>query len=63
MSQNDGEPACQGKTYNALKDKKHLTRINKEGRVGKEGLFLSPTTEHQSYDGKSFRDQAIFIGY
>jgi hypothetical protein len=30
MSQNDGEPACQGKTYNALKNKKHLTRINKE---------------------------------
>jgi hypothetical protein len=30
MSQSDGEPACQGKTYNALKDKKHLTRINKE---------------------------------
>jgi hypothetical protein len=31
MSQSDGEPACQGKTYNALKDKKHLTGINKEG--------------------------------
>ena len=30
MSQNDEEPACQGKTYNALKDKKHLTGINKE---------------------------------
>jgi hypothetical protein len=30
MSQNDGEPAWQGKTYNALKDKKHLTGINKE---------------------------------
>ena len=31
MSQNDGEPAWHGKTYNALKDKKHLTGINKEG--------------------------------
>jgi hypothetical protein len=31
MSQSDGEPAWQGKTYNALKDKKHLTGINKEG--------------------------------
>jgi hypothetical protein len=30
MSQSDGEPAWQGKTYNALKDKKHLTGINKE---------------------------------
>jgi hypothetical protein len=30
MSQNDGELAWQGKTYNALKDKKHLTGINKE---------------------------------
>ena len=30
MLQNDGEPAWQGKTYNALKDKKHLTGINKE---------------------------------
>jgi hypothetical protein len=31
MLQNHGEPAWQGKTYNALKDKKHLTGINKEG--------------------------------
>jgi len=31
MLQNDGEPAWQNKTYNALKDKKHLTGINKEG--------------------------------
>jgi len=30
MSQSDGEPACQGKTYNALEDKKYLTGINKE---------------------------------
>ena len=30
MSQNDGEPAWQGKNYNALEDKKHLTGINKE---------------------------------
>jgi hypothetical protein len=30
MSQSDGEPAWQCKTYNALKDKKHLTGINKE---------------------------------
>jgi hypothetical protein len=30
MLQNHGEPAWQGKTYNALKDKKHLTGINKE---------------------------------
>jgi hypothetical protein len=34
MSQNDGELAWQGKTYNALKDKKHLTGINKEGVLG-----------------------------
>ena len=33
MLQTDGEPAWQGKTYNALKDKKHLTGINKEGSV------------------------------
>ena len=39
MLQNDGEPAWQGKTYNALKDKKHLTGINKEGRL-KKRLFL-----------------------
>jgi hypothetical protein len=37
MSQSDGEPAWQGKTYNASKDKKHLTGINKEGRGGKVG--------------------------
>jgi hypothetical protein len=30
VSQIDGEPAWHGKTYNALKDKKHLTGINKE---------------------------------
>jgi hypothetical protein len=30
MSQSDGEPAWQGKAYNASKDKKHLTGINKE---------------------------------
>jgi hypothetical protein len=35
MSQNDGELAWQGKTYNALKDKKHLTGINKEGSLQK----------------------------
>ena len=35
MLQNDGEPACQRQTYNALKDKKHLTGINKEERVKK----------------------------
>ena len=35
MSQSDGEPAWQGKTYNASKDKKHLTGINKEGVLGK----------------------------
>ena len=34
MSQSDGEPAWQGKTYNASKDKKHLTGINKEGSSG-----------------------------
>jgi hypothetical protein len=34
MLQNDGEPAWQGKTYNALKDKKLLTGINKEGVFG-----------------------------
>jgi len=31
MSQSDGEPAWQGKTYEALKDKKALDR-NKQGR-------------------------------
>jgi hypothetical protein len=31
MSQSDGEPAWQSKTYNASKNKKHLTGINKEG--------------------------------
>jgi hypothetical protein len=30
MSQSDGELAWHGETYNALKDKKHLTGINKE---------------------------------
>jgi hypothetical protein len=30
MSQSDGEPAWQDKTYEASKDKKHLTGINKE---------------------------------
>jgi len=40
MLQSDGEPAWQGKTYNALKDKKHLTGINKEERV-KEGRGIS----------------------
>jgi hypothetical protein len=30
MLQSNGEPAWQGKTYNASKDKKHLTGINKE---------------------------------
>jgi hypothetical protein len=30
MSQSDGEPAWQGQTYDASKDKKHLTGINKE---------------------------------
>jgi hypothetical protein len=33
MLQNHGEPAWQGKTYNALKDKKHLTGINKEAML------------------------------
>jgi hypothetical protein len=42
MSQSDGEPAWQGKAYNASKNKKHLTGINKEGRFGKKGLFVSP---------------------
>jgi hypothetical protein len=39
MSQSDGEPAWQGKTYNALKDKKHLTGINKEGLNTKHDSF------------------------
>jgi len=38
MSQSDGEPAWQRQTYNALKDKKHLTGINKEGGLTLEGL-------------------------
>ena len=32
MSRSDGELAWHGKTYNALRDKKHLTGINK-GRI------------------------------
>jgi hypothetical protein len=50
VSQIDGEPAWHGKTYNALKDKKHLTGINKEevrifqNLAGhKANLKLSPT--------------------
>jgi hypothetical protein len=53
MSQSDGEPACQGKAYNASKDRKHLTRINKEevlffpNPAGPEAdLTLPPTTIH-----------------
>jgi hypothetical protein len=38
MSRSDGEPAWQGKTYNALKDKKHLTGINKEVAFKKMAL-------------------------
>jgi hypothetical protein len=37
MLQSDGELAWHGKTYNALKDKKHLTGINKEGLFKKVG--------------------------
>ena len=51
MSQNDGEPAWQGKTYNASKDKKHLTGINKEGRIEKESCL-----EHSFY---SYRRASI----
>jgi hypothetical protein len=40
MSPSDGEPAWQGKAYNASKDKKHLTGINKEGRGGKVGCMF-----------------------
>jgi hypothetical protein len=45
MSQSDGEPAWQGKTYNASKDKKHLTGINKEGIMKRRGwrLYLKAT--------------------
>ena len=50
MLQNDGEPAWQVKTYNALKDKKHLTGINKEvlfgDKKGKAELTLpSPSNQ------------------
>ena len=45
MLQSDGEPAWQGKTYNALKDKKHLTGINKEGALGK-GMRITPIYPH-----------------
>jgi hypothetical protein len=37
MLQNDGGPAWQGKNYNALEDKKHLTGINKEEVFRKGG--------------------------
>jgi len=43
MSQSDGRPAWQGKTYSALEDKKNLTGINKEEEL-KRGLFSSPTS-------------------
>jgi len=42
MLQSDGEPAWQGKAYNASKNKKHLTGINKEERVEKRGYFFHP---------------------
>jgi hypothetical protein len=49
MLQSDGEPTWQGKTYNALKDKKHLTGINKEGSLRStqalgiwKGLTMNP---------------------
>jgi len=42
MSQSDGEPAWQAETYNASKDKKHLTGINKEEVLGK-GMRITPT--------------------
>jgi hypothetical protein len=45
MLQNHGEPAWQGKTYNALKDKKHLTGINKE-EVFERGLLDMTTALH-----------------
>jgi len=42
VSQSDGELAWHGKTYNALKDKKHLTGINKEEVFGnKKGKTVS----------------------
>jgi len=42
MSQSDGEPAWQGKTYDALKDKKTLDR-NKQGRSPQErGMRITP---------------------
>jgi len=45
MSQSDGDLAWHGKTYNALKDKKHLTGINKEVLFGnKKGRAISPAS-------------------
>jgi hypothetical protein len=42
MSQGDGELAWHGKTYNALKDKKHLTGINKEEGLNKDKQQTQP---------------------
>jgi hypothetical protein len=50
MSQNDGEPAWQGKTYNALRDKKHLTGINKEVLF----IFANPADRKNHFEAFTY---------
>jgi len=45
MSQSYGEPAWLGKPYNASKDKKHLTGINKEEVLKRKFGWKSITME------------------
>jgi hypothetical protein len=45
MSQSDGEPAWQGKTYNALKDKKTLD-WNKQRKKSTVPILRHPEVEH-----------------
>jgi hypothetical protein len=53
MLQSDGEPAWQVKTYNALRDKKHLTGINKEGILNLLEKFL-PDSKFNAFPTKCF---------
>jgi hypothetical protein len=62
MLQNHGEPAWQGKTYNALKDKKHLTGINKEVIRAME-LNISPPDSQISCQRRNPPYQGIHCRY
>ena len=48
MSQSDGEPDWEDKIYTALKDKKHLTGINKEESADSREN-LSPRSDFEEY--------------